>query len=552
MTLSIVPDEPPDADEAAGREPLDVSTEATTIDWLRDNLGTGQLAGYFRRGAEVVLVPSLQPDNTVQTPATDLDRAAPIRVATVDNVSSRVQALYWPHKMVVKGRGDAKYIVPEAAVFPDRASRHALASPDLLTAIRDLRGVVRTPIARADGTVLHRAGYDDDTQLLLLPDVEVPPVPDTPTQADVTAARKLLEHMLTDFRFLSDHDRANYLGLMLTPLLREIAPSPYKLGIIQARQKGSGKSYLATALRTIHGGLMKPEVPDNDDELRKQITSILTGTAEPVVTWDNVTSILRSGVLAMLFTTRTWTDRPLGRTADVAGLNDRLWTCTGNNVRLGGDLNRRAVWVTIDPQCAKPWERTKFTIANFLGWVEDNRARLLHALLVLIRAWAVAGRPTGAAVSSDDYARWVQVVGGILAHAGVKGVFCHPDTDPQEIGEDDVEWADFITAAQKEFRDEPWTARDLLELVHDGRPVDPQFQNSYVYQDAHPIPLDVLPAELVKGMDYRRGPSSLAKKLGWWLRNRDGQYAGAKTIRKHPQMHRTGVAQWFVQGEVTK
>ena len=249
-----------------------------------------------------------------------------------------MQAYYWVTKTAKVEDG------PKPAVFPERAARYALANPDLLPNIRDLRGITRTPTIRRDGTVLQTPGYDNGTRLLYVPAIglTVPTVADEPSSKDTEKARKLIDYMLCDFILKSEHDTANYLGLMLTPLLRELPP--YKLGIIQAHQKGSGKGFLAGAIRTIHGGQMKPAALNDEEETRKAITSVLTTTDEPVITWDNVVGAIRSGHLAALLTGPIWTDRPLGRTANVSARNDRLWTCTGNNVKLGGDLERRGLW----------------------------------------------------------------------------------------------------------------------------------------------------------------------------------------------------------------
>ena len=93
------------------------------------------------------------------------------------------------------------------------------------------------------------------------PSLSVPPVSDRPTSLEVQRAGRMLLDVVADFPFVTVHDRANYLGALLTPLLRPLVPPPYKLVAIGAPQRGSGKSLLASILRELHGGVFKSEFP---------------------------------------------------------------------------------------------------------------------------------------------------------------------------------------------------------------------------------------------------------------------------------------------------
>ncbi len=537
----IRPDEPSGGSgDDEQREPLPVDNDSKAADWLREHLGSSRLAGYFRRDNDIVFTSAIDADGYIP-PSPDTATPAPVRTTT-DQLTARIQYNYWPYKAETKG-GRGASTSRCAAMFPRSASLTALSAPDLLTNIRDLRGVVHTPIVRGDGTILATPGYDEPSRLLYLPDAEldVDPVPDEPTTADVDNALALLEEMIAGFRFISDHDLANYLGLLLTPLLRELVPPPYKLGAIGAPQPGSGKTLLATCARLIHGGVFRAEMPEDDAELRKQITAILEDTTGPVVNFDNVTGTVRSSVLAGLLTSAQWGDRLLGTHVTVSGVNDRLWLITGNNLSLGGDLVRRAVWVTIDPGCPDPHLRTDFAIDDLEGWVRDRRGQLIHALLVLVRAWITTGSPTERR-TGDGYARWVETVDGILHNAGVAGTFDHRESVRQETGADDQEWADFLAAAHKVFGEEPWTAKELLAKVQEG-----DFELNPMYAIDRPISLDALPTALTSKLRRQMGGvGNLAKPLGHWLRNRDGRWAGSRTVRFGGH-DRKGINLWRIE-----
>jgi hypothetical protein len=393
---------------------VDVSNPAIAADWLRVEAGRGRLAGLFRRVDTVVHTPREGEDGYLPVGGdNDQDGPAQVRPVNDSTLASRITYTYGVFRFVKRDQDwEAK-----PALFPRSAARTALDVPDMLPNLRPLRGVVHSPVFRPDGSLVFAPGYDPETGLLHLPEpgLEVPRVPEQPTASDVRDAVKLLLEMIDGFPFVSPHFRANYLGALITPLLRAMAPPPYKLHAIEAHQPGSGKTLLANLARFIHGGVFRAELPEDDAELRKQITSILSVTTGPVVVLDNVSGALKSSTLAGLLTSDQWDDRPLGSTAWTRSVNDRLWTVTGNNLNLGGDLPRRTVRTVIDPGRPNPELRTGFAINDLERWVKERRGELLHALLVVVRAWVAAGRPTAPERASDGYARWVRTVEGILS-----------------------------------------------------------------------------------------------------------------------------------------
>lgn len=528
-----------------GRLPLRIKSAAESVEWLRDHLGTGLLAGMFHRGGEVVHCPRIGDEG--YRPLTDRDRdddgPAQVRPMSSSQVASYIQLAYCCYRLVkVKGDdGDDGKMVPVVTMFPASAARPAVDFPGEQYSLRRLRGVTHSPLPRADGTILDTPGYDEQTRLLYLPDPDlaVPPVPAEPTDGQVAEALKLLRYMVQEFNFLTEHDEANYLGLLLTPLLREIAPPPYKLAVIGAPQPGSGKSLLALVLRLVHGGVFRSEVPQDDSEMRKVITTILDVTTAPVVQLDNVSGVLKSSVLSGLLTSATWEDRRLGSNSHMRGRNERLWVATGNNVSLGGDLVRRTCWVTIDPGCPDPQLRTGFTIDNLEQWARDHRGELIHALLILIRHWVLQGKPYTER-GSDSYAGWIATVAGILTAAGHPGVFDHHAAARQTTGDDDSEWREFLEAVHHKLGDESWTVRELLEKFKPHR--DDQGWHELPAE----IPLDTLPTELAERA-AKLGVVMIGKSLGRWLRKRDGRWAGGFTVRRCGEHAHTKTALWKVQ-----
>lgn len=493
------------------RPEVNVSNPSRAADWLRHELGRegSPLAGFYRQPDGIVRVPRAGQDGYAPLTTRPGDDDGPAQVRSVDHrtVSGLVHVRYQPRRWVQSREAWVD------CLFPTDVASSVMSVPEELSSIRDLAGVVHTPVVRSDGTLLTAPGYDPASGLLHLPDptVSLPEIPERPTDDDVRGAVDLISPMLVDFPWNTESDRANYWALLLTPLLRTIAPPPYRLGVINAHQAGSGKSLLARILRTIHGGSIRGDVPEDGAEWRKQITAILTTTTGAVVQFDNVRR-LASTQLDALLTSDQWEDRILGETRTVMRRNDRLWVATGNNVAIGGDLARRCLWVTIDPNDPHPEWRTEFTIKGLPQWVARHRGDIIAALLIMIRAWVVAGRPVGKSRGEDDYARWIETCQGILSVAGVAGTVAGAETVRAEIADEDEDWGLFLSEIWTEFGDQPWQARDVFHL-------------------------DSTPDEITS-----------AKSLGRWLKNRQGRWTSGFTVRQVGK-GRLGF-QWKVQSDL--
>ena len=118
-------------------------------------------------------------------------------------------------------------------------------------------------------------GYDLETGLLYLPyeGLDVVDVPDDPTDEDFKNARELILKPIAEFPFVTPDDKATWIGLAMTPALRQLFPPPYQMGIITATNPGSGKTLLTRLLTIVHGGVQRGEMPRDDAELRKSITN---------------------------------------------------------------------------------------------------------------------------------------------------------------------------------------------------------------------------------------------------------------------------------------
>ena len=487
---------------------LMIQSPAVMAYWLVQAIGTDRLAGFFTRGGQIVHTPRVSELGYVPAPEGDDNGPAEIRPVTADTLAAKLQFLYACYKEVRDKETKETREVP--AMFPAAAAKVVVNAPESATGLRPLNGITHTPMVRADGTVLDTPGYDKASGYLFLPGpgVRVPSVPEHPSLAEVQSAVAVLCEMVEGFPFAGDDDRANYLGLLLTPLMRLVTPPSYKMFGISAHQPGSGKSLLAEIVGLIHGAVMRSETPEDEAEWRKMTMSLLSTTSAPAVVLDNVTGILRSSTLAGLLTASgEIQDRELGSSRMITTSNDRVWVVTGNNLSLGGDLVRRTITILIDPDMANPETRTGFKIQDLPAWVKVNRNRLLHALLVMIRHWVACGMPLEDRRQSDGFATWERAVGGILKAASVPGRFDAESGKRAAAGGDDDGLATLLEHLHEIFGDEGWTVAQALT---------PR-AGEYIESDRDWLPAPVLDK-------FSRGEARGKQAMGKWLRFRLGRW----------------------------
>jgi hypothetical protein len=351
-----------------------------------------------------------------------------------------------------------------------------------------LKDVVHSPVFDHDGRLVLEPGYHANAQLWLHrpPGFEIEPVPENPSAEDVQHARDLIvDELLGDFPFVDEADRSHAVAAILGPITRRLVRGRTPFHLFEAPSPGTGKGLAADLVALVNTGhLCEPTtLTPNEDETRKKITSVLA-RAPPVALIDNVKDRLDSAQLAALSTADVWSDRLLGFSQMVQLPNQATWLITANNPSLSTELNRRCVRIRLDAKVERPWLRAAFRHDRLREWALENRGRLVHALLVLVRHWLASGRPRGRQ-TLGSFEAWAEVMGGILENAGVEGFLGNLEAQ-YESGESgaEAEWGSFVAAWAKAYG-ERWvnvsallalaTERSLLGAVlRDGSPKSQQ------------------------------------------------------------------------------
>jgi putative DNA primase/helicase len=273
---------------------------------------------------------------------------------------------------------------------------------------RRLAGVITTPTLRPDGTILSEPGYDPATQLLLLDPPKLPAIPDKPTRANALSALAYLDKLLDEFPFVDAASRSAALSGLITPVVRGAMPVA-PLHATTAPVAGSGKSYIIDLASAISTGERAPVIAAGrtEEETEKRLgAALLNGQA--IVSIDNVNGQLGGDALCQMIERPVVSVRPLG-VSKLVKIESRA-TCfaTGNNIQMVGDMTRRTIVCSLDPNMERPELRT-FTASPFHA-VIASRGNYVAAVLMIARAYAVAGYPDAlpALASFEDWSRVVR------------------------------------------------------------------------------------------------------------------------------------------------
>jgi hypothetical protein len=516
-------------EELADQKPdLKIGSGPATIRALAKAIDGRQLPGVYVSDGQVVHVEEVS--GAAAAAAVDEDSPLPVTASPVTAPGlARLLAdhtfTYRVRTRKSKGGGEEQYD-EEATPRPQELA--AALAGKTWPGLSPFHGIVGAPVLRADGTLLQKPGYDEATGLYLASKIPLSPVPAQPTSKQVQAAKRFLTaEFLHDFPWVSEADRANYTGVLATPVLRPYIRTLIPFVAFTATMPSSGKTILTSGPGMLYGQRVLTW-SESDAELRKVITSVL---ADPVgaIIFDNLAegTVIKSPVLARLITDRTWADRLLGGNKTAVHANDRLWAATGNNLRLGGDMATRTVMVSLDPNMPRPEERTGFAIPNLDDWIlrPANQRKVLWNLLVLVVDWTRQGAPRQTGTTMRQFTPWAEAVGGFLAHHGIEGFLGNVE-EARDSDEEDATWTAFL-AKWHERHPGKWKTTHEIRLDADVPSFGPDPWNGL-------FPTD----------DRGRFPSEIS--LGMLLTGQIGRFHGSFVLRSDKDKH-TKIRSWCVE-----
>ena len=280
----------------------------------------------------------------------------------------------------------------------------------------NLVSVINCPTIKANGELITDPGFYPDIGILFHPrGVKFPITPPQPGKAAALTAMARIMRLIETFDFVSKDDKAVALSLILTAIARPCLPTAPLHGF-DAPVAGSGKSKLvdiASILATGHEAGVSAQGETREEAEKRFSTLLMRG--DLIIAIDNCETPLE-GVVFNQALTQSWANlRILGQSKAIRVRCAAMITATGNNLIIKGDLTRRSVVCRLDPRVERP-ELRQFTY-DPIADAKDHRAELVAAVITILRAYHVAGRPNRPP-RLQSFELWSDTVRGALAWLG--------------------------------------------------------------------------------------------------------------------------------------
>ncbi len=309
-----------------------------------------------------------------------------------------------------------------------------------------LRGVMRVPFLRPDGSVCETPGYDRATGIMFDPcGGRFPQMPHVTRQDAMQLAYDAAWRLLSPLRGyqfttttkdpdeewdFTDTGRTVALSAFMTATAVHATPTRPSY-LIDAAVFGAGKTMLAELPIIMLTGddpallSLADEERGTVEEFNKQLdTSLLDGMGYVIL--DNANGDLnRFGRLTVLQTARTIRVRLFGKLEKVDVDNNFIVLVSGNNVDTTGDSARRFLRSRIRTDVDNP-DQQKFDFDPRQEVIEDREQMCIDALTIM-RAYQVAGAPPQGGRPYGSFEDWTRVVRDALLWLGFSDIIASND-----------------------------------------------------------------------------------------------------------------------------
>lgn len=284
--------------------------------------------------------------------------------------------------------------------------------------VRQLLMVAECPYPRPDGSIVETPGYDHATGALYHPSGTFPPVPARPTRDDAEAAWGRIRVPIRQFPFGSDNDRAVWLAGLLSAIARPSIAGPVPGFAVIGNKAGAGKGLLVDLVGILaHGRPLPTSSYPVEAEEAKKVTLAIGIAGKPIVHFDNLEegSHYGNAGLDSAVTSGVTDGRVLGASRMAGETPLRVvWFLSGNNITPAKDAYRRWLPCNLLTDLESPEERRDIEIRDLRSYVSDRRGELVRDALTILRAHALAGRPTGDWAPLGSFEVWDPIIRGAV------------------------------------------------------------------------------------------------------------------------------------------
>ncbi|MGB7976301.1 MAG: hypothetical protein WCF81_18585 [Roseiarcus sp.] len=197
---------------------------------------------------------------------------------------------------------------------------------------------------------------------------------------------------------------------MTALIRRSLSTAPFHA--FSAPIRGSGKSKLVDIASVIATGEEAPVLSAGGDDVeleKRLVASLLTGS--PIISIDNCSRPIGGDLLCQMLTQPMVRPRILGKSETPTCPTGAFVAGTGQNFTAIGDMERRTIVCKIDPKMETP-ETREFPFEP-VALAKKSRPQLVVAVLTILRAYHVAGRPDQPK-ALGSFEEWSNLVRGAL------------------------------------------------------------------------------------------------------------------------------------------
>lgn len=338
--------------------------------------------------------------------------------------------------------------------------------PEQIDKFRVVNQITKAPFFNKSGTLVFQSGYDEESKTLLC---DAPEGIDPEMFATSAEAINFIYTVFHEFKFQTMAEFANYLGAMLTPMMRPMYSGPTPWLIIEANTPGSGKTLLADCLQIIYGYQPTRHVLSyKEEEIEKKMLTILQATV-PIVLFDNVKHAVDSPTLEAIATSGDeYQGRLLGKNEDRVCPVRQLFIITSNNATMSVDAARRFLRVRLcrtGPATTTTGDQHRFEVKDLRAYVEQLRPQILSALIKIVSDWLAADRPVADSVPLlPSFEVFCEHVGAAMHYAGRTDWLANFEEAKRAFSVND-DWSTFIATWFEEFKETQQTDQTLLALT---------------------------------------------------------------------------------------